>query len=113
MRHLFRFVAAGTLAVAILVTIVSLGTLVFDNWWIGELFSHPRPHYALALFVCLPVLVIRYRRTGWLVLLPLLINILPILPLYQSHPAIFDGPKWTVLHYNLDLTASNHASAME
>jgi endonuclease/exonuclease/phosphatase (EEP) superfamily protein YafD len=110
MRHLTRFVATSAVAVALFTTIVSLVSLLFPDWWITELLSHLRPFYVFVLVCCLPIVMLRYRRIGWLILLPFALNIAPILPLYQPRQSLPQGNKWSVLHYNLDLTASDHKS---
>jgi hypothetical protein len=71
-RILFRLLFLGATMLAVMVTALSLLGSLNDRWWMSELLSQPRPQYALVLMLCLPILVVRFQRAGWLTLIPLL-----------------------------------------
>ncbi|MBK9926598.1 MAG: endonuclease/exonuclease/phosphatase family protein [Anaerolineales bacterium] len=95
------------------ITIISLIGFLAKYWWVGELLSQLRPQYAFALTLCLPIVVWRFGRTGWLFLIPLLFNVATFAPLY-FHTQTTQKPTTqtiSVLHYNLDNTLSSHTIA--
>ncbi len=113
MRHLFCLTSICALAVAIAVTLATALATLASLWWVGELLTHLRVQYTLVLLICLPSLVLRFRRAGWLVLTPLLINATMLIPLYsdtQSARVIATRP-FTIVNYNLDASASDHTAA--
>jgi len=112
MNPLYKIACFGALVLAVCITAATvLGTLLAQQWWIGELLSHPRPQYVLILLCCLPLLVARFHHFGWLVLIPLLLNLTAFIPLYFNKPLPLSTPSFTVLHYNLDATLPNHEPA--
>lgn len=110
MHRLLKIFLIGAVVATITVTTISLIGFGAKYWWVGEMLSQPRPQYAFALVLCLPFLVWRFRRAGWLTLIPLILNLSTFAPLYLS-PQIDSLPvtrRYTALHYNLDNTISNH-----
>ena len=113
MRPIVKLSINGALIVTTSVTILSLIGFGARYWWAGELLSQPRPQYALALILCLPFVVWQYPRAGWLILIPLLLNIGTFAPLYlPPHGDLRSTSRqYSVLHYNLDNTLSSHTKA--
>lgn len=103
----------GAILVTTIITILSLVTFGARYWWVGELLSHFRPQYAFVLAVSLPFLVWRFRRAGWLALVPLLLNIGTFASLYlpSQHAPIPPSRQFTALHYSLDNALPSHAKA--
>jgi endonuclease/exonuclease/phosphatase (EEP) superfamily protein YafD len=112
-RILFRLLYLGALILAVVVTALSLIASLTNRWWISELLSQPRPQYALALTLCLPILMARFRRVGWLTLIPLLLNMATFIPLYfgAQTPATLATGSYSLLHYILDNTLPDHTAA--
>ena len=117
MKHLFQTILNYTSILAVLtastITILSLISAAARYWWLGELLSQPRPQYALALVLCLPLVVWRLRRAGRLILIPLLLNLYTFTPLYlppSTDPGLVSR-EYSALHYNLDRTLSDQEPA--
>ncbi|HFC12893.1 MAG TPA: hypothetical protein ENJ56_08625 [Anaerolineae bacterium] len=69
--------------------------------WVFGLLDHLRPYYVLGLVVVGIVLLWQRSRWGWLLILPLAINLFLLAPLFmpaQTQPA----PAFTITHINLD-----------
>lgn len=111
MNRLYNIACLVALVLAVCVTAATLVGTLAQQWWIGELLSHPRPQYALILLCCLPLIVARFHQLGWLVLIPLLLNLITFAPLYFSKPLPVSAPSFTALHYNLDATLPDHTVA--
>jgi endonuclease/exonuclease/phosphatase (EEP) superfamily protein YafD len=94
-----------------LLTLASLSVFLAEHWWVAELFSHLRLYYAIALLACVTVLLWLRPRIAALCLLPMLFNLVPLVPLYLPASAVTTGQKWTLIHYNLDRSAVNHDTA--
>jgi endonuclease/exonuclease/phosphatase (EEP) superfamily protein YafD len=108
-RHLLTSAVA---LLALLTTAATIIGLLPLDWWLAELLRHPRPHYLVMLLGCLPVLVNRFRRGGWLLLLPIAANALVLTPLIiPPVPTIPGGQQFTIVHYNLDRHAPDHSAA--
>ena len=73
-------VAAGGASVA---TVLSLAG---NLWWVFELFEHPRPQYCLILIVAIVVGGISRQAWSFVWCLPLLLNLVLIVPLFFSSP---------------------------
>ncbi len=112
MHRLVQVISISATIVATLLTLLSLAPLLAEVWWVAELFDHFRPHYAVVLLACTPILIAHDRWIGSLVLLPILYNLAPVVPLYQPIQPFPAEQVWSVLHYNLDLTAADHTAAM-
>jgi endonuclease/exonuclease/phosphatase (EEP) superfamily protein YafD len=112
-RILFRLLFLGATMLAVMVTALSLLGSLNDRWWMSELLSQPRPQYALVLMLCLPILVVRFQRAGWLTLIPLFLNMAAFTPLYfgVQPPAAPATGSYSLLHYVLDNTLSDHTAA--
>ncbi|MFP5272582.1 hypothetical protein [Coleofasciculus sp.] len=111
MNRLYNIACFLALVLAVCITAATLVGTLAQQWWIGELLSHPRPQYALILLCCLPLIVARFHQLGWLVLIPLLLNLITFAPLYFSKPLPVSAPSFTALHYNLDATLPDHTVA--
>jgi len=111
MKHLYNLACFSALVLAVCITAATLVGTLAQQWWIGELLSHPRPQYAFILLCCLPLLVARFHQLGWLVLIPLLLNLTTFSPLYFGKPLPLSTPSFTALHYNLDATLPDHTVA--
>ena len=110
---LFRLLSIGALILAVMVTALSLLGSLTNRWWISELLSQPRPQYALVLTLCLPILAARFQRAGWLILVPLFLNMAAFTPLYfgTQPPATLATGSYSLLHYILDNTLRDHTAA--
>jgi len=100
MKHLYNLACFSALVLAVCITAATLVGTLAQQWWIGELLSHPRPQYALILLCCLPLLVARFHQLGWLILIPLLLNLTTFSPLYFGKPLPLSTPSFTALHYD-------------
>ena len=90
----------------------TLVSLTVPRWWLGDLLSHLRFHYALGLLVCTLCLIVRHRWVSLLVFLLTLVNLSILVPFYAARPPIIPtASTLCILHYNLDMTASSHQAA--
>ena len=113
-KSLILYIAfVGAIIVATLVTVLSLIACGARYWWAGELLSQLRPQYAFALALCLPLIVWRFRRAGWLTLIPILINFGTFGSLYLPRQQVASptSREFTALHYSLDNALPSHAEA--
>lgn len=111
---LIRLVTGLALLGALAVTAATLIALIAPDWWVGDILSHLRPQYALALLVALAWLLPRMRRVSAALLAPLLINLSVLAPLMvgpSDARSSAAASRLHILHYNLDLTAPDHAAA--
>jgi endonuclease/exonuclease/phosphatase (EEP) superfamily protein YafD len=110
---LMKLTFSGAIIATTIVTILSLIAFGARYWWVGELLRHPRPQYSFVLVICLPFIVWRFRRAGWLILIPLLLNSGTFAPLYlpPQHMPIPTSRQFTALHYSLDNALSSHSEA--
>ena len=93
-------------------TFATLVSLTVPDWWLGDLLSHLRFHYALGLLVCTLWLVKRRHWVGLLAFLLTLVNLSILIPFYAARPPIIPtASALRILHYNLDMTASSHQAA--
>jgi endonuclease/exonuclease/phosphatase (EEP) superfamily protein YafD len=114
-----RLITGLALLGALTVTAATLIALIAPDWWVGDILSHLRPQYALALLVALAWLLPRMRRVSAALLVPLIVNLSVLTPLMvapsevRSRDAIsyVSAAHLHILHYNLDLTAPDHAAA--
>ena len=112
-RILFRLLYLGAIVLAVIVTALSLLVSLNNLCWKIELMCQPRPQYALVLTLCLPILVARFPRAGWLTLVPLCLNLTAFAPLYFSvqPPSTLATSSYSLLHYILDNTLRDHTAA--
>lgn len=95
-------------------TIATIIAVTVPHWWLGDLLGHLRIHYGIGLLLCTIWFVSRRRWIGSLALIPALINLSVLLPLYSTRsPAISNPHTLQILHYNLDKNAPSHDQAFE
>ncbi len=97
-------------------SLATILALFAPDWWVGDILSHLRVQYALALCVLVVGFVLRRRwLISGLVLLPLLLNLSVLVPLFMPAPVMAKamGRPLKILHYNLDMTSSDHAVAFQ
>ncbi len=108
-----KIISCVALSLAVFISVLSVIGSVASSHWIGELAAQPRPQYIICLALCAVPIVIRFPRTGWCVLLPILFNAYYVAPLYVR-PASSDGnatATFSVLHANVDrFNADPHAA---
>ncbi|MFT3891023.1 MAG: endonuclease/exonuclease/phosphatase family protein [Anaerolineales bacterium] len=115
LRSSLKLILLGAIVGAVVVTVLTLIGFTARYWWLGETLSQLRPQYAFALILCLPFLVWRFRRAGWLALIPLLLNVSTFASLYfpLQYDPVSTSRQYTALHYNLDNTLPDHAAAFD
>jgi endonuclease/exonuclease/phosphatase (EEP) superfamily protein YafD len=108
--------ALAWLGVALLTTTTLVGALA-QQWWVGELLSHLRLQYLVGLLICCGWLVGNRSRLVWVALIPIVMNLSLVLPLYgigASRPAARPTARaLQILHYNLDMTAPDHRGVFQ
>jgi endonuclease/exonuclease/phosphatase (EEP) superfamily protein YafD len=111
MKIIFRV----ALALAVLISAMSLLGSIASSHWIGELFAQPRPQYVIGLVLCIFPIARRYPRAGWCVLLPILFNAWYIAPLYSrsEHRGDSASAELTLLHANVDRFNDEPGNAIE
>jgi endonuclease/exonuclease/phosphatase (EEP) superfamily protein YafD len=115
LHSILKLILIGAIVGAAIVTALTLIGFTARYWWLGETLSQLRPQYALALVLCLPFLLWRFRHAGWLTLIPLLLNVGTFVPLYfpPQHDLSPTSRQYTALHYNLDNTLPDHTAAFD
>lgn len=112
-----RFALQGITTLCLLgafaLTGATLVAVFAPHWWLGDLLSHLRLHYAFGFVLCSFWFVGRKQWPGSLLLLPALWNLSVLAPLYApASPAALPAVReLTVLHYNLDISAPDHQAA--
>jgi endonuclease/exonuclease/phosphatase (EEP) superfamily protein YafD len=94
----------------IIVTILGVGS---ELRWEFELLSHPKPQYVIVLFTAVVISLTSHRKLTLLWLIPLLVNLWPLLPLYYPDDAVVSPPIVSITHLNLDNTQPTHSTAFE
>jgi endonuclease/exonuclease/phosphatase (EEP) superfamily protein YafD len=110
---ILKLIVSGVIIVTTIVTILSLMAFGARYWWVGELLSHLRPQYSFVLVICLPFMAWRFRRAGWLTVIPILLNVGTFASLYLP-PQHIQSPtsrQFTALHYSLDNALPSHTEA--
>lgn len=93
-------------------TIATILSIAVPYWWLGDLLGHLRVHYAIVFLFCTIWFAVRRHRVGLLALIPALVNLSVLVPLYSSPSPVVRTPHTLqVLHYNLDKNASTHDKA--
>jgi hypothetical protein len=95
--------------IAIGLTVATTIVITVPHWWLGDLLSHLRIYYGIGLLLCTIWFSSRRKRIGLLALIPALVNLNILLPLYSSYsPTISNPHTLQILHYNLDKNAPSH-----
>ncbi|MFN8424683.1 MAG: endonuclease/exonuclease/phosphatase family protein [Anaerolineales bacterium] len=93
-------------------TIATIIAIAVPHWWLGDLLSHLRIHFAVGLLFCMIWFIPLRKRISLLILIPLFVNLSVLAPLYTSRSSANLSPDTLkILHYNLDKTTPSHEEA--
>lgn len=89
---------------ALLLALVSVASF-FGKWlWWLDVLANFRAQYVVGLMVfALSLMLTRFRRTGLMVLVVAIVNLIPVLPLYVGSPGVSEpgAPSVRVMSFNL------------
>lgn len=109
-----RISIAFSYAILLLITPCTLLPPLFrDNWLVG-LLPHLRPHYLLALFPVVLLLLIYHRWVGSTIAgLLMLIHVWPLVPYLVPTEQTSIHTSLSISHFNIDATEPSHAESLQ